>query len=94
MTLGMRVPMRVAAGTSNFMVGVTAVSSLLVYFARGHVHPAIAAPAALGVVPGALLGAHMSGSFTPKLLRKVLAGALFLVGVEMAAHALGVHLGS
>jgi uncharacterized membrane protein YfcA len=94
MNLGMRIPMRVAAATSNFMVGVTAVSSLLVYFARGHVHPAIAAPTALGVAAGALLGARMSGRFRPSVLRRVLAVALLLLGVEMAAHALGVNLGT
>ncbi len=39
MNLGMRVPIKVAAGTSNFMVGVTAVASLFVYFTRGYVLP-------------------------------------------------------
>ncbi len=38
MTLGMRVPIKVAAATSNFMIGVTAIASLFVYFARGYVH--------------------------------------------------------
>jgi uncharacterized membrane protein YfcA len=93
MNLGMRIPMRVAAATSNFMVGVTAVSSLLVYFSRGHVHPAIVAPICLGVVGGALLGAQMSASFRPRVLRRVLAVALFVVGVEMTVHALRAHHG-
>ena len=48
MNLGMRVPLRVAAATSNFMIGVTAASSLFVYFARGEVQPLLAAPVAIG----------------------------------------------
>lgn len=39
MTLVMGVPIKVAAATSNFMIGVTAVSSFLVYLGRGEVHP-------------------------------------------------------
>jgi uncharacterized protein len=44
MTLGMSVPMRVAAATSNFMIGVTALSSFVVYWARGYVEPGLCAP--------------------------------------------------
>ena len=54
MHLGMRVPLKVAAATSNFMIGVTAVSSFFVYFARGDLHPFLACTVTLGVVAGAL----------------------------------------
>jgi uncharacterized membrane protein YfcA len=37
----MVVPIKVAAATSSFMIGVTAVSSFLVYLGRAEVHPAV-----------------------------------------------------
>jgi len=93
MNLGMRVPIKVAAATSNFMIGVTAISSLFVYFARGFVHPYLAAPVALGVAGGALSGTALARRVSPKLLRQVLAGVLILVSVQMVLDAFGVNLG-
>jgi uncharacterized membrane protein YfcA len=93
MNLGMGVPIKVAAATSNFMIGVTAIASLFVYFARGYVHPFVAAPLALGVVAGALAGARASALVSPAVLRRILAAVLLFVSVQMALNAFGVHLG-
>jgi uncharacterized membrane protein YfcA len=92
MTLGMRVPMRVAAATSNFMIGVTAIASLSVYLVRGYVRPLLAAPLVIGVIGGSLLGTKLSHRVHAKLLRIVLALVLGLVAVEMALRTFGVHL--
>jgi uncharacterized membrane protein YfcA len=91
MTLGMKVPMKVAAGTSNFMIGVTAISSLFVYFARGYVHPIIACPVAIGVVGGALYGTSVAQKISPKMIRKVFAVILILVALQMFLKAIGVN---
>lgn len=93
MTLGMRVPIKVAAATSNFMIGVTAIASLFIYFARGYVHPLVAAPLTMGVVVGALGGAHTSAKVSPIVLRRILAVVLLFVAVLMALEAFGVHVG-
>lgn len=93
MALGMKVPMKVAAATSNLMIGVTAISSLFVYFARGFVQPLIAAPVALGVVGGALYGTTLAQKISPKLLRKIFAGILIIVAVQMMLKAFGVSIG-
>ncbi len=93
MTEGMKVPIKVAAATSNFMIGVTAIASLFVYFARGYLHPYAAAPVALGVVGGALVGAVTSSKVSPRTLRWILVAVLVLVAVQMALKALGVDLG-
>ncbi|MCC6526730.1 MAG: sulfite exporter TauE/SafE family protein [Polyangiaceae bacterium] len=89
MTLGMRVPIRVAAATSNFMIGVTAVTSLVVYFTRGYVHPTLAAPVALGVVAGSLAGSRLAQTVHPKALRYVLAVVLVGVALEMLLKGAG-----
>ncbi len=93
MTLGMRVPLRVAAATSNFMIGVTAIASLFVYFARGQVRPELASAVALGVVVGSLFGTRLSARAPVRLLRRVLAALLALVALEMGLRAFGVSLG-
>jgi uncharacterized membrane protein YfcA len=93
MTLVMNVPMKVSAATSNLMIGVTAISSLFVYFAKGLVHPMLAAPVAIGVVCGALYGTTIAQKVSPNVLRKIFAGVIFLVAVQMFIKATGVTLG-
>jgi uncharacterized membrane protein YfcA len=90
MNLGMRVPIKVAAATSNFMVGVTAVASLFVYFSRGYVLPFVAAPIALGIAGGAYAGARSAQRFSGRSLGRILAGLLVLVAVQMGLKATGV----
>jgi uncharacterized protein len=90
MHLGMKVPIKVAAATSNFMIGVTAVASLFVYFTRGYVVPLVAAPLALGVAAGAYAGAKSSQRFSGRALGRTLAVVLVFVAVQMALKALGV----
>jgi len=93
MTLGMRVPIKVAAATSNFMIGVTAIASLFVYFARGYVHPLTAAPVALGVVGGAMIGTIAASRVSPRALQQILVAVLLVVAVQMALKAVGVQIG-
>jgi hypothetical protein len=90
MNLGMGVPIKVAAATSNFMIGVTAVASLFIYFARGFVQPLLAAPLALGVVAGSWAGTRTSDKAQPAMLKRVLAAILVLVAVQMALRTIGV----
>jgi uncharacterized membrane protein YfcA len=93
MALGMNVPIKVAAATSNFMIGVTAIASLFIYLARGFVSPLIAAPVALGVTAGALMGTRLAGRVSARVLRRILSVIVIVVGVEMLFKALGVSLG-
>lgn len=89
MHLGMRVPVKVAAATSNFMIGVTALSSFAVYLARGDVHPYPAALVAVGVTGGSLLGTRLQGRASPMVLQYVLAAVLGLVAVQLVVRAVG-----
>ncbi|MCZ2083127.1 MULTISPECIES: sulfite exporter TauE/SafE family protein [unclassified Kaistella] len=52
----MRLPFKVSTTTSNFMIGVTAVASSLIYFQRGEIIPVIVAPVLIGVVLGSYIG--------------------------------------
>ncbi|AGH95955.1 hypothetical protein A11Q_1739 [Pseudobdellovibrio exovorus JSS] len=93
MHLGMNVPIKVATATSNFMIGVTAISSLFVYFMKGMVYPLVAAPVAIGVVGGALYGTTLAQKISAALMKKVFAILLVLVAVQMLLSAMGVKFG-
>lgn len=93
MNLGMDVPIKVAAATSNFMIGVTAAASVFIYFARGFVEPLVVAPLTLGVIVGSWMGTHSSGRARPEVLKRVMALILAVVAVQMALRAAGVTIG-
>jgi hypothetical protein len=82
------VPIRVAAATSAFMIGVTAAASVFVYFARGDVVLPIAAAVALGALPGSLAGARLGQRVEARALKIFMAVVLLLVGGRMALEAL------
>ena len=83
MDLAMRIPIKVSTATSNFMIGVTAAASAGVYFARGDVDPFIAAPVALGVVLGAVIGSRLLAKIDNRWLRIVFVAILLFVSAQM-----------
>jgi uncharacterized membrane protein YfcA len=83
----MHVPLKVSSATSNFMIGVTAGAGALVFLARGNVSTAIAAPVALGVTAGALLGSRILPHANVRLLRLAFVVILVLIAVEMGWRA-------
>jgi uncharacterized membrane protein YfcA len=82
------VPIRVAAATSAFMIGVTAAASAFIYYGRGEVNLPLSAAVALGALPASLLGAHLSHKVDARWLKVIMAGVLLVVGGQMAAKAL------
>jgi uncharacterized membrane protein YfcA len=88
----MRLPMKVSSATSNFMIGVTAAASAGIYLGRGDVDPQIAAPVALGVLTGAMIGARLLGRISNRSVRLVFLPVLLVVGLETMARGLGLGL--
>src|ERR1035437_4325743 len=78
----MRLPMKVSSATSNFMIGVTAAASAGIYLGRGDVDPQIAAPVALGVLTGALIGARLLQQISNRSVRLVFLPVLIAVGID------------
>jgi uncharacterized membrane protein YfcA len=70
------VPMRAAAATSALMIGVTAVSSVPLQYARGYVSPPLAAAAVLGVLAGSRGGFWFGGRARVKWLKLLMACVL------------------
>lgn len=84
----MKVPFKVSTTTSNFMMGVTACASAVVYVQRGNIVPTIAWPIMLGVLTGALLGARLLKRLDVSVLRRVFAIVIALVAVNMIYNGL------
>jgi hypothetical protein len=82
------VPIRVAAATSTFMIGVPAAASAFLYFARGDVALPLTAAICLGALPGSLLGARLSNRVAPRSLKIFMAMVLGSVALQMAIRAL------
>jgi hypothetical protein len=76
-------PLRAAAATSAFMIGVTAASSAFVYFGRGDIDLHLSAAVALGTLPGSLAGARLSEKMQARSLKLLMAGVLVVVASRM-----------
>jgi hypothetical protein len=80
----MRIPFKVSTTTSNFMIGVTAAASAVVYLQRGYIHPAIAMPVVIGVLLGALSGSKiLVHSHSSGWLRWLFAIVITVIAIQM-----------
>ena len=74
---------KVSTTTSNFMMGVTACASAVVYVQRGIIAPGIACPVMIGVLFGALTGARLLKRMNVRVLRQIFCVAITLVALNM-----------
>lgn len=88
MYIFMNVPLMVATATSNFMIGVTAAASAIVYYRRGDILVELAAPLAVGVFVGSLLGARLAPRVHTKVVVYLLVGVMFYLAGHLAFHLL------
>jgi uncharacterized protein len=82
------IPMRAAAATSAFMIGVTATTGAVIYYGHGQLIPVLAAAAVLGVQLGSSAGMHFGARASAKWLKMMMAGVLIVVSVLMFVRAL------
>jgi len=92
MYLLMRVPLKTAVATSNFMIGVTASAGAFVYFFRGDVNPLVAGSTMLGVFLGATLGSRLLPKIEADYLKKAFVVVLLYLSLEMLFKGLNLHL--
>jgi len=83
LTLYCDVPMKAAAATSNFMIGVTAVASALVYYGRGEVSPFISAASVVGVFMGSRTGSVLAGKIRGTTLRRGFAAVMIVIAIQL-----------
>ena len=86
----MKLPIKVSTATSNFMMGVTATASALIYFFNGTINPAIAAPIVLGTLIGSRTGAKVMQRLDAKYIRYIFLPILLFTIVNMFLKGVGV----
>ena len=77
------VPIRAAAATSAFMIGVTATAGAVIYYGRGQLVPALAAAAVLGVQLGSWGGMRFGQRASARWLKLLMAVLLFIIAMMM-----------
>ncbi len=81
------VPIKAAAATSTFMIGVTAAASAFLYFGRDQVDPSYTSPVVIGVVVGSWVGAYLNRFVGGRTVKRVFAVLLIGVALEMFGRA-------
>jgi uncharacterized membrane protein YfcA len=82
------VPLRAAAATSAFMIGVTAAGGAVIYYGHGLLIPPLAAAAVLGVQLGSWAGLRFGERAQAIWLKLMMAIVLFIVSALMFARSL------
>lgn len=86
----MRLPIKVSTATSDFMIGVTAVTGSAIYWALGYIQPMLVAPVIVGVLLGAYFGTKTMQADGSSQLRSIFVIVLAIVAVEMILRGIGV----
>jgi uncharacterized membrane protein YfcA len=87
----MKLPMKVATATSNFLIGITAAASAAIFFGRGDVHPLVAGPVAVGVLIGAVLGTRVLARLSNTTVRRLFLVVVFYLSATMILRGLGIR---
>src|SRR4029450_12989141 len=72
-------PLRAAAATSAFMIGVTATAGAVIYYGRGQLEPSLAAAAVIGVQLGSWVALRYGSGVPVKWLKVLMAIVLVAV---------------
>ncbi|HWV23338.1 MAG TPA: sulfite exporter TauE/SafE family protein [Thermomicrobiales bacterium] len=93
MNLVMKMPVKAAAGTSSFMVGMTALATAAVFYADGKIDPQVAVPAMLGTFVGSSYGSHLTKRIHTERLVILFFVILTYLGISMLLSAFGITIG-
>lgn len=91
MNLLMKVPVRAAAGTSSFMVGMTAVATATVFYASGKIDLQVTVPAMLGVLLGSNVGSMLTKRLKVDRLVMIFVVVMVYLGASMILSAFDIN---
>jgi uncharacterized membrane protein YfcA len=78
------IPLKETIATSLACVGIFAIPGTITHWYLGHIDWAFAIPLAIGVIPGAQIGAHFTMTASDRRLRRRVGAALGLIAVVYA----------
>jgi uncharacterized membrane protein YfcA len=86
----MHIPMKVSTTTSNFMIGVTALASSVIYLIKGYINPYLALPVMAGIFIGSLLGTKILRKTSNQNLKVIFSIILLIIAIEMVLRGVGL----
>ncbi len=92
LNLLMGAPMKIAVGTSKFLLSITDTSAAWIYLNKGCVIPLIAVPSIVGLMLGSLVGVRLLAVAKPKMIRIMVICVLFFAGLKAIDKGLGLGL--
>ena len=83
MNLMCGVPIKAAAATSNFLIGVSAAASAFIYFRKGYLIPDLAAVIVIGVLLGSFAGIYILYKVRSEKIQIAFSALVFITAVKM-----------
>lgn len=90
LNLLMGVPLKIAVGTSKFLLSITDTSAAWVYMNQGCVIPLMAIPSIVGLMLGSFVGVRILAVAKPKMIRYLVIGVLLFAGLRSLWKGLGL----
>jgi uncharacterized membrane protein YfcA len=82
----LRIPLKETIGTSLACVAIIAVPGMVTHAIQGHIDWSFAIPLAIGVIPGAWVGANFTIGTSERTLRVLVASVLGIIGAVYAVE--------
>ncbi len=90
LNLLMGAPLKIAVGTSKFLLSITDTSAAWVYLNQGCVIPLMAIPSIIGLMLGSFVGVRLLAVAKPKFIRYMVIGVLLFAGGKALLKGLGI----
>jgi uncharacterized membrane protein YfcA len=84
----LKLPLKVSTATSNFMIGMTASASSLIFLLQGKIPLVLGGAISVGMFLGAFFGSHLVTRISTAGLRKIFTFVLVLIGLQMMIRGL------
>lgn len=86
----MGVPLKAATATSNFMIGITAVVSSIIYFYNGYINPLITILVIFGILVGSTAGSFIAGKLRISNIAFIILAVFSVIGILMFLRAFNI----
>lgn len=90
LNLLMGAPLKIAVGSSKFLLSITDTSAAWIYINQGAVLPIIAVPSVVGIMLGSLVGVRLLAGAKPKAVRYLVIAMLLFAGLRSLLKGLGI----
>lgn len=90
LNLIMGAPLKIAVGTSKFLLSITDTSAAWIYLNQGCIIPLMVVPSMVGIMLGSFIGVRILARAKPKAIRYIVILLLFFAGIRAFLKGLGI----